>query len=254
MAEHRFHTPQPVDLQVSVPSGDVIVETADIEESVITIEGSEKLVEQTVVEQNGNRLSVQFRGKHGLGITIGIGGFTIGSGERLKVRARVPHASRAELATASADMNIDGTLRTLETKTASGDLVMHGKVDGDATVKTVSGDVLLDDVGGDVNVTSVSGDVRVTSVRGSLRTKSVSGDVRVDRAQGTEATLQSVSGDIRVGVAAGTNVDVDANSVSGDLDSEVPLATDMGAAIGDGPTLVVRGKTVSGDFRLVRAS
>jgi DUF4097 and DUF4098 domain-containing protein YvlB len=254
MPQHRFHTPQPVDLQVTVPSGDVIVETADVEESVITIDGSEKLIEQTVVEQNGNRLSVHYRGKSGLGISIEIGGFTIGSGEKLKVHARIPHASTAELTTASADVNIDGTLRTLETKTASGDLAMHGTIDGTATVKTVSGDVLLDEVGGDLTVNSVSGDVRVANVRGSIRTKSVSGDVRVDRAQGPEATLQSVSGDIRVGVTAGTNIDVDANSVSGDLDSEVPLGSDSGAGLGEGPTLVVRGKTVSGDFRLVRAS
>lgn len=253
MAEHRFHTSRPVDLLVSIPSGDVVVETADVEESVIAVEGSEKLVEQTIVEHDGNRISVQYRGKQVFGIAIEIGGFSIGSGEKLKVHARIPHASTAELTTASADMNIDGALRRLETKSASGDLVMHGRVDGTATVKTVSGDVQLDDVGGDVTVNSVSGDVRVASVGGSVRTKSVSGDVRVDRAGGPEATLQSVSGDIRVGVAAGTNVDVDANSVSGDLDSEVPLGSET-TALAPGPTLVVRGKTVSGDFRLVRAS
>ena len=252
MPEHRFHTPQPVDLLVSIPSGDVVVETADVEESIVTVEGSEKLVEQTIVEQDGNRIAVQYRGRQGFGITIEIAGFSIGSGERLKVHARIPHASAAELTTASADMNIDGTLRRLETKTASGDLAMHGRDEGTATVKTVSGDVQLDAVGGDVTVNSVSGDVRVADVGGSVRTKSVSGDVRVDRAAGPEATLQSVSGDIRVGVAQGTNVDVDANSVSGDLDSEVPLGTDIGLA--PGPTLVIRGKTVSGDFRLVRAS
>jgi DUF4097 and DUF4098 domain-containing protein YvlB len=252
MAEHRFHTPRPVDLLVSIPSGDIVVETADVEETVITVEGSEKLVEQTFVEQVGDRISVQYRGKQGFGITIEIGGFSIGSGERLKVQAKVPHASAAELTTASADMNIDGALRKLDTKSASGDLAMRGRVDGAATVKTVSGDVNLDEVGGDVTVNSVSGDVRIAEVRGSVRSKSVSGDVRVDRAGGPEATLQSVSGDIRLGVAAGTNVDVDANSVSGDLASEVPLGSD-GSGLGDGPTLVVRGKTVSGDFRLVRA-
>jgi DUF4097 and DUF4098 domain-containing protein YvlB len=253
MPEHRFHTPQPVDLLVSIPSGDVVVETADVEESIITVEGNEKLVEHTVVEHDGNRIAVQYRGKQGFGITIEIGGFSLGSGEKLKVHAKIPHASAAELTTASGDMNIEGTLRTLETKTASGDLGMRGRVDGAATVKTVSGDVQLDEVGGDLTVNSVSGNVRVADVGGSVRAKSVSGDVRVDRAGGAEATLQSVSGDIRLGVAAGTNVDVDANSVSGDLDSEVPLGSDSGG-LAPGPTLVVRGKTVSGDFRLVRAS
>jgi hypothetical protein len=65
--------------------------------------------------------------------------------------------------------------------------------------------------------------------------------------------MQSVSGDIHLGVAEGTNVDVDANSVSGDLSSDVPLGADPTGVHADGPTLVVRGKTVSGDFKLVRA-
>jgi hypothetical protein len=250
--EHRFHTPNPVELDVAIPSGEIVVETGDVEESVVVVEGTEKLVEQTLVELRGDRLAVQFRGQKPFGITIEIGGWSFGS-EKLRVHARVPNASAASLATASADMRLEGALRRLETKTASGDLHMRGRVDGDAAIKTVSGDVYLDEIGGDLQVNSVSGDVRVEDVRGSVKAKSVSGDVRIGAARGAEATLQSVSGDIVVGVAAGTNLDVDANSVSGDLESEVPLGTDANDVIGDGPTLVVRGKTVSGDFRVVRA-
>jgi Putative adhesin len=253
MPEHRFHTPEPVELAVSIPSGEVIVETTHGDESIVVVEGSEKLVEQTTVALHGNQLVVQYRGAKAFGITIEIAGFIIGN-EKLRVHAQIPHASAATFATASADMRVEGTLSTLETKTASGDLYVRGTVNGNATVKTVSGDVYLDEVAGDLSVNSVSGDIRADEIRGTVRTKSVSGDVRIGSARGGEATLQSVSGDIVVGVAAGTNVDVDANSVSGDLDSEVPLGSDIGAGLGEGPTLVVRGKTVSGDFRLVRAS
>jgi DUF4097 and DUF4098 domain-containing protein YvlB len=252
MAEHRFHTPHPVDLELTIPAGEIEVETVDGEESLVTVDGDERLVEQTRVELQGNRLSVVFRGKRPLGITIEIGGWSFGT-EKLRVHARVPHGGAASVATASADMKLLGRYARLETKTASGDLSLRGEVEADAELKTVSGDISIDRIGGDVRVNSVSGDVRIDDVGGSLTAKSVSGDVRIGAAHAGEATLQSVSGDIEVGVAAGTNLDVDANSVSGDLASDVPLGAEPGGVHGDGPTLVVRGKTVSGDFRVVRA-
>jgi len=252
MAEHRFRTPGPVELDVSLPAGDLQVETVDGEESVVVVEGDERLVELTEVELDGDVLSVSFRGKKPFGIVISIGDFSFGGG-RLTIRARVPHASRARISTASADMKLRGRLRSLETKTASGDLTLSGDVEDDAVLKTVSGDVRIDRVGGDLTLTTVSGDATVRSVGGSVEGKTVSGDVRVESVREGHVTLQSVSGDIEVGVETGTNLDVDAGSVSGDLSSEVPLGSDSASAVGEGPTLVVRGKSVSGDFRVFRA-
>lgn len=253
MAEHAFHTPGPVELAVSIPAGDVDVETVDSDRTTVLVEGTDKLVEQTVVRQDGDRISVELRAKLGFGITLSIGDFGIG-GTRLRVRARVPHGSRPALGTASADMKLRGRFASLESKSASGDLEVAGEVEGDASVKTVSGDVRLPGIGGRLTVQSVSGDLAVASVGGNVRVKSVSGDVHIETTREGEVTVQSVSGDILLGVAPGTNVDVDAGSVSGDLTSEVALGSDLGSAIGDGPTLVVRGKTVSGDFRLFRAA
>ena len=255
MPEHRFHTPGPVDLDISVPSGQIVVETVDGEESTVVLEGSERALENAVVDFDGTHLTVSLRNRGPLGFTIEIGDITFGSGSggKLNVRATVPHASHAELNTASADMRLRGRFGNLATKSASGDLVVDGTVEGNATVKTVSGDAKLQEVVGTLQAQSVSGDLRAQRVGGSLMAKSVSGDVRVESLREGEATLQSVSGDIHLGVAEGTNVDVDANSVSGDLSSDVPLGSDASGVHAEGPTLVVRGKTVSGDFRLVRA-
>jgi hypothetical protein len=253
VAEHRFHTPEPVELEVKVPVGDVEVETSDGDESLVMLEGSEKVLEHFIVEQHGRRIVVEMKGKKSLGITIQIGDLTWGSGGRLKVRVRVPHGSRAELATAAADMKLRGRLQSLESKSASGDLAVIGEIERDATVKTVSGDVRLDRVGGNLRFTTVSGDVLVRSVGRSVEGKAVSGDVRLESTREGNVAVQSVSGDIEVGVEPGTNLDVDAGSVSGDLDSEVPLGSEPGVGDGSGPTLVVRGKTVSGDFRVFRA-
>ena len=249
--EHRFHTPEPIELDVQIPSGDIDVETIDGDESFVTVTGNEKTLDQMRVELEGRRLVVQLKDKHTLGIRISIGDFSFGS-EGLHVMAKVPHSSAADVTTASADTKLRGRYASLESKSASGDLTLNGEVEGDATVKTVSGDVRIGRIGGELRANSVSGDVSAFAVGGSIAMKSVSGDARFDSVREGTVTVQSVSGDIEVGVAPGTNLDVDAGSVSGDLSSEVPLGSERGPA-SDGPTLVVRGKTVSGDFRVFRA-
>jgi DUF4097 and DUF4098 domain-containing protein YvlB len=244
MPEHTFHTPEPVELEVKTPAGDVEIETIDGDQSFVEVTGSDRLVEHTVVEQRGRRIIVEYRARGWLGVSFG---------SSLRIHVRVPHSSTAELSTASADMQLRGRFGSLETKTASGDLVVEGEVERDARVKTVSGDVHLPAVGGDLELQTVSGDAEASSVGGDVRSKSVSGDVRVEVVRQGKVTAQSVSGDIAVGIAPGTNLDVDAGSVSGDLASDVALGNDAGA-VGEGPTVVVRGKTVSGDFKLFRAA
>ncbi len=254
MAEHTFTTPGPVRLDVQIPLGEIEIETVDGTESMVTVTGPERLVEQTQVSLDGDRLTIAHKGKRPFGMTIAIGDFSFGTDRGLQVRASVPHSSAASVLTAAADMTLRGRYRSLETKSASGSLTVTGDIEQDATVKTVSGDVRIDRIGGDLKVQSVSGDVVASSVEGSIETRSVSGDVRFDRVREGNVTVQSVSGDIEVGVASGTNLDVDAGSVSGDLSSEVPLGSEPGSHAAGGPSLVVRGKTISGDFRVFRAA
>src|SRR5437870_1430021 len=91
MPEHRFHTPDPVELEIKVPSGDIDIETVDGDESLISLDGNEKLIEMTEVRQEGRRIVVELKGKKAFGLTISIGDFSFGSGSSMRVRARVPH-------------------------------------------------------------------------------------------------------------------------------------------------------------------
>jgi len=141
--EHRFHTPEPIELDVQIPSGDIEIETIDGDESFVTVTGSEKTLDQMRVELDGRRLVVQLKGKHTVGIRISIGDFSFGN-ENLRIKAKIPHSSAAAIMTASADAKLRGRYASLETKSASGDLTLNGEVEGDATVKTVSGDVRMD--------------------------------------------------------------------------------------------------------------
>src|SRR4029077_1613023 len=105
-------------------------------------------------------------GKRGfLGVNITIGDLSFGAGD-LTVRASIPHSSKARLTSASADVSVSGTLESLETKSASGDVRVTGEIEGAAVIKSVSGDVRLARVGGDLRAQSVSGDVKAEFVGG----------------------------------------------------------------------------------------
>jgi DUF4097 and DUF4098 domain-containing protein YvlB len=250
MLEQTFTTPLPLDLEVVIPSGDIEIETADGEESRVSVNGDERLLADVEIRQDGGRVVVAYRGKGKFGFSFGM---LFGS-DGLTVRATVPHGANVKVKTASGDTEVAGRLGSLDVASVSGDVRVRGEVSGDAVVKTVSGDARLEGVGGRVSAHTVSGDVRIGSTGGSIDTKTVSGDVRFEAVREGDVRFSSVSGDIEIGIAAGSLLDVDAGSTSGDLSSEVPLGREPATLAENGaPAVVVRGRTTSGDVRIFRA-
>jgi hypothetical protein len=252
MLEQSFHTPLPLELEVGIPSGDIEVETTEGEESNITVDGDDRLLEEVEIRHDGNRLVVAYRGKGKLGFSLSPLSLVFGS--ELRVRASVPHGAQVKVKTASADARLDGHFGPVAVNSVSGDLRVRGEIGGNASVKTVSGDADLDRVDGDMSAHSVSGDLRIGPVAGSAETKTVSGDIRFQSVTAGDVRFTSVSGDVEIGIAHGSAVDVDAGSTSGDLSSEVPLGSEPVQGEGDpAPTVVLRGRTVSGDVKVFRA-
>jgi hypothetical protein len=250
MLEHTFQTPNPANIEVSIPSGDISVETDGTEETYVSVDGDERLLEHIEVHSNGDRVAIKLREKGKFGFSFG--SFFGDGGLRVEVRA--PHGSSVRVKTASADTELEGHFGALELNSASGDVRLRGEIAENATIRTVSGDVELERVDGDLSVQCVSGDVRARAIAGSVDTKSVSGDIRLDALASGDVRFTSVSGDIEIGIAQGSLVDVDAGSTSGDLSSEVPLVTEPPSGEDTAaPTVVLRGRTVSGDVRIFRA-
>ncbi len=252
MLDQTFNTPLPLDLEVAIPSGDIDIETADGEESRVTVHGDERLLADVELRQEGNRVTVAHRGKGKFGFSLAP--FTVVWDTKVRVHATIPHGAGVKVKTASADTRIDGRIGSLDVNAVSGDIRIHGEIAGNATLKTVSGDAELEHVAGDLKIQSVSGDLRVGPVGGSVDTKTISGDIRFGAVRDGDVRFTSVSGDIEIGIAPGSLVDVDAGSTSGDLSSEVPLGSDpLAAGENGGSTVVVRGRTISGDVRIFRA-
>jgi DUF4097 and DUF4098 domain-containing protein YvlB len=235
---------------VTIPSGDIDVETVGGEETSLTVDGDERLLEHVDVRHDGNRVTVELRKKINISFSLGS---LFGDGG-LRVNARVPHGASVRVKTASADTELTGQFEAVDVQTVSGDVRARGDIAEAATVKAVSGDVDLERVHGEVSVQTVSGDVRARSIAGSADAKSVSGDIRLEALTAGDIRFNSVSGDIEIGIAPGSILDVDAGSTSGDLSSEVPLASERPQGEeAAAPTIVLRGRTVSGDVRVFRA-
>lgn len=177
------------------------------------------------------------------------------------VTARVPPGTEVDAKNASGDVVIEVRASRLEVATASGDL-RGGEVTGPARIKVASGNVQLDSVDGSLNIASASGDIRVGTVAADLTIQSASGDARVrcaegrvtmnsasgelrlGRMEGSELNIRTLSGDVIVGIPARRTVELDMQSMSGELRNRLPE--------GDGspPEATVRivAKSVSGDL------
>jgi hypothetical protein len=189
--------------------------------------------------------------KLGLGIRMFRGN---GSPE---LEVEVPHGAAVALQTASAEIDASDLDGAKSFKTASGDVRMR-RFAGALEIQTVSGDVELDGQAPvDLVARSVSGDmqVRVPRLR-KLDMGTTSGDVRLDAELVGDGpfALRSISGDVTIVARGGFRVE--AETITGDLSSEVPgkresMSGRKVLAVGrPGPTLAFR--SVSGDLQVVQ--
>jgi DUF4097 and DUF4098 domain-containing protein YvlB len=237
-------------IEVNLPSGDVVILPGENDTVEFLIEG--RHADDLVVEQRGGK------------IVLRISDGSVSRWDSFDVTVRTPAGADLEVRVASADVDVQVALGSLGANLASGNIKV-AEIENHATIESASGDVELGEVGGSLAVSTASGDVmlrradgraemhtasgeiRLGSVLASLSVSTQSGDFEVEHLGSGDLECNSTSGDVRIGLPPGRTLDVDLNTVSGDIRS------DFSPEDGDGATARLRVKTVSGDIVLVRS-
>jgi hypothetical protein len=267
-----FETPGSVSLHVKLPSGRVLITTADdacttVDVVAVGRRGQEAVdeVEVTMEERLGRHvvkieqrdrfrwgpIQITWGGDFECRITCPPGSDLELSGGSTDLRAE-GELGEVSVRTASGDVRLDAGVGEVQVKTASGDIGVR-KIAAEASLVTVSGDVTVDRVDAALTARSVSGDVLIGTLASELSLSTTSGDVDVRAVTGGDVRVQTVSGDVRVGIARGTRTWIDAASVSGRLESELGLEDREPEGTESG-VVPLRVKTVSGDVSVVRAA
>jgi Putative adhesin len=253
-----FDTPAPITVRVDQAAGTLDVRAEPTATTTVELRrerGSEQVLERTRVELRGDELVIDvpnrlFRNAH-LAITV-----------------VVPEGSGVIAELAATDLICRGTLGTLRTTTASGDVqaddvtgdvqahsasgdVAVGQVGGSASLRSLSGDVALRGAAGNIDANSASGDLAIGSAGASVRARTASGDIGIAVARQGSVEVDSASGDVSVGVAPGVGVWLDVSTMSG--------TTDTNLAVGDQPPatgcdLRITARSMSGDIEIRRAA
>lgn len=283
--EKTFETPGGVSLSVENEVGLVVVTATATDRTVVSVEAdtpdAEELVERAAVDcrpqGEDHIVSVKIPRRHGM------------RRNAVTVRVELPEGAMVAVATASADIEINGSVGEADVKTGSGD-ISTDDVASDVKAMTASGNVTLGRVGGDIRAQSASGDLRCSSVAGAAlfstasgdlevgaaasrvdvkatsgnvrlgeinrgaRVANVSGNVRVLALGSGTLQVRSVSGDVAVGVVKGVDLHVDVETASGMVHSDIPLHDVPGRGAARPEVRVdLSVRTVSGSVEIGRA-
>ena len=249
--QERFEVEGQVRVELHLPSGEAVLLPAEPGVVEVSVEGS--LADEFVIERVGGRLLLRTPKD------------SRSRWDSFAVTVRMPAGCGLRVRAASADVTAEVKLGSLVVEVASGDVVVEsvgeyanvraasgdveiGAVAGEAAITTASGNITVGEARGRAVLHSASGGVQAGRVFGPLSVSTQSGDLDVGRYEGGDLNCNSASGDVRVGLPSGRDLEVEIDTVSGDIRS------DFSTEDGDGATARLRVKTISGDIALVRAT
>jgi len=268
MPTSTFPLTGPIELVVRIGHGAVTVDTEDdLAEAKVVIEpgkNAAELLAQTTVELTGRTLTVSAPRQGGL---FDLPMFGRRGGKTLDVHVRVPTGTPVKISTFTAPITISGPVGRADlawgaadvaVRDVDGDLRMrYGngtaravRVTGSVQLRAGSGSAQFGEIGSGLSAGCGSGDLRARVVHGTVRSRSGSGTVELGEVHG-DVDVASGSGDVSIGLPTGVSAQLDVQTGSGRVDSELPIE--------DGPrpkavTIRLRARTGHGNLRLFRTA
>lgn len=206
------------------------------------------------------------------------GGFWGGDSISVSVdyKVWVPDEAAVELHSVSGDVRVAALGGKAKIGCVSGNVDLLGAAG--AEVDLVSGELTVENIAGDAYLKTVSGNIEATRIKGSVEVEAVSGDIDlqdVSEAQTVDAKsvsgnivyvgrikaggryeLKAHSGDVRMTLPADSAFDFEANTFSGDIDSDFEIQVvgkisprEIYGTVGNGGATVIV-KSFSGNIDL----
>src|SRR5688572_1211498 len=157
---HAFETPGSVSLQVKLPSGRVLVTTADEPHTTVEVvavgrRGQDAIDEiEVTMEERLGRHVVRVEQKD----RFRWGPIQITWGGDFECRIACPPGTELNLSGGSTDLRADGELGNVSIRTASGDIRLDSVLD-ELQAKTASGDIEVATVASQAALVTVSGEI-----------------------------------------------------------------------------------------------
>lgn len=234
--------------------------------NMVAVTGSLGAGTRLVFESSGNRMVVRAERSNESTGWFGVRGS--GPKEDTRLQVHVPKRAALELESVSADIEVSGIAESdrIKVESVSGDVQIQASV-ADLVASSVSGDLNFQGRVQRARADTVSGDFRLRDVQETLNIETVSGDARIVDSSLAQIDAGSVSGDLEFDVELLGNARVAIETMSGEVTLILPsglnasvnaesfsgsLRSDFQLDISDqkGPGSTMRGKLGSGDARI----
>lgn len=268
MTTRTFPLDGPINLQARLGHGSITVNTEDsLAEASVTLtprSAGSDIVERIAVEMAGRTLSITAPRKGGV---FDLPFFGNHGREAVDVVVTVPTGTASKITVFTADITVRGRIggadiasgaSSIDLDCVDGDLrVRYGsgtcavaEVTGAVEARSGAGSAHFGRIGGSLTSGCGSGELEVQAVHGRVRSRSGSGSACLDAVY-SDVDLASGSGPVRIGLPAGHSARLDVTTGSGQIDSDLPIAS---TPLRKGPSITVRARTGSGDIRIFRAN